>query len=285
MNINQFNPLKGGNSMKAKLGPVEAEFTEKDYAAIQKISKVGIFQMISDQFSYWRQLNLIRIGEKFKKKCEKRGINPKQVSPKFLAQFIEAASFDDEEDIQEIWADILAKESQEPGSISLRTVSSLKSLSKDEANTFRSLYRNAMQFNKGELAIYNDRRGDKDTIADIIKLVDCGLLVSESTSITMNIKIPPKIKRAAFMSPMKKYIVFIQNEMETEQECIIPIFSLTQAGQDILKATNIEDKETDNLSIAEKVKEMNNNLVVELFKIESYDEKTNRINYSNKNLL
>ena len=54
--------------MKAKVGPIEAEITEEDYAAIQKVSKVGIFQMISDQFGYWRQLNLMRIAKKFKKR-------------------------------------------------------------------------------------------------------------------------------------------------------------------------------------------------------------------------
>lgn len=271
--------------MKAKVGPIEAEITEEDYAAIQKVSKVGIFQMISDQFGYWRQLNLMRIAKKFKKKCKKRDIDPRQVSPKFLAQFIEAALFDDEEDIQEIWADILAKESQEPGSVSLRTISSLKALSKDEANTFRSLYSNALQFKDGNLAIYNDRRGDKNSISDIIKLVDCGLLVSESTDIAMNMTIPSKSKSVAFLSLMKKYVSIIQNEEEQEQKCTIPVFSLTQAGQDILRATFIEDKEANNLSIAEKIKETNKMLTVKLFKIQNYDEKTGQINYSDKNIL
>lgn len=271
--------------MKAKVGPVEAEITEGDYAAIQKVSKVGIFQMVSDQFGYWRQLNLIRVAEKFKKKCEKRGIDPRQVSPKFLAQFIEAASFDDEEDIQEIWADILAKESQKPGSVSLRTISSLKSLSKDEAGIFRSLYNNVLQFNDGNLAIYNDRREEKSSISDIIKLVDCGLLVSESTSITMNMTIPPKSKSIAFLSPMKKYVAIIQNEEEKEQKCAIPIFSLTQAGQDIIKATFTEDKEANGLAIAEKIKNTNKTLVVGLFEIKKYDEKTDQISYSNEDIL
>ena len=271
--------------MKAKVGPVEAEITEEDYAALQKVSKVGIFQIISDQFGYWRHLNLMRIGEKFKKKCERKGIDPKQVSPKFLAQFIEAASFDDEEDIQEIWADILAKESQEPGSVSLRTISALKALSKDEANAFHSLYNNALRFDDGNLAIYNDRRGDKGSISDIIKLVDCGLLVSESTSITLNVTIPPKGESIAFISPMKKYVAIVKNKEEEEQKCSIPIFSLTQAGQDILRATVTGDDETNSLSIAEKVKDINSALMVELFRIENYDEKTNRIDYSSKNLL
>lgn len=272
--------------MKAKAGPAEIEITKEDYAAIQKISKVGIFQILSDQFGYWRQLNLIRISKKFKEKCEKRGIDPKQVSPKFLAQFIDAASFDEEENIQEIWADILAKESQEPGSVSLRTISSLKDLSKDEANIFQSLYNNVLQFNDGNLAIYNDRYEEESSIYDIIKLVDCGLLVSESTRITMNITIHPKSKNIiAFLSPMKKYVAIIQNEEEKEQKCVIPVFSLTQAGQDILKATFTEDKEADSIAIAKKIKKANNTLVVGLFEIKNYDEKTDQISYSDKDIL
>lgn len=271
--------------MKAKAGPAEIEITKEDYAAIQKVSKVGIFQILSDQFGYWRQLNLIRISKKFKEKCEKRRINPKQVSPKFLAQFIDTASLDEEENIQEIWADILAKESQEPGSISLRTISSLKALSKDEADIFQSLYNNVLQFNDDNLAIYNDRREEKSSISDIIKLVDCGLLVSESTSITMNVTIPPKSKNIAFLSPMKKYVAIIQNEEEKEQKCAIPVFSLTQAGQDILKATFTEDKEADSLTIAKKIKKANNTLVIGLFEIKNYDEKTDQISYSDKDIL
>ena len=271
--------------MRAKLGSVEAEFTETDYAAIQKVSKVGIFQMLSDQFGYWRQLNLIRISKKFKKKCEEQGIDPQQVSPKFLAQFIEAASFDNDDDIQEMWADILTRESQKPSSVSLRTISSLKSLSKDEASTFCSLYGNAILFSNGNLAIYNDRRGGKSSISDIIKLVDCGLVVSDSTSIITNITVLPKTKQVAFMSPMKKYIVIAQNNSEKEQECSIPIFSLTQAGQDILRATIAEDKETDSMSIAEKVKDRSSNLVVQLFKINDYNERAHRVDYSDEDLL
>ena len=84
---------------------------------------------------------------------------------------------------------------------------------------------------------------------------------------------------------MKKYVAIIQNEEEQEQKCTIPVFSLTQAGQDILRATFTEDKEANNLSIAEKIKETNKMLTVKLFKIQNYDEKTGQINYSDKNIL
>ena len=84
---------------------------------------------------------------------------------------------------------------------------------------------------------------------------------------------------------MKKYVAIIQNEEEKEQKCAIPDFSLTQAGQDILKATFTEDKEADSLAIAKKIKKANNTIVIGLFEIKNYDEKTDQISYSDKDIL
>lgn len=272
--------------MKAEFGPAKLEVTEADYEAIQKISKVGIFQILSDQFGYWRQLNLIRISEKFKIKCEKKGIDPKKVSPKFLAQFIEAASLDEDADIQDMWANLLVQEAQAPGTISLRTISSLKSLSKDEANAFQDLYANA--FRPGnEIAIYNDRNDSDKAIGDIIKLVDCGLIVSESTYITYTITVPAQGDDIIARSPRNKYIIIAQNKSVEERKFAVPIFSLTKAGQDILNATLGEGTDDEYSSMAKKIKSKNHDqdILVRLYKIENMDEINGDIRYNNKDIL
>lgn len=269
--------------MKAELGPVKIETTEADYEAIQKVSKVGIFQILSDQLGYWRQCNLMRISEKFKKKCEKKGINPKQVSPKFLAQFIEAASLDEDADIQDMWADLLAKEAQAPGVISLRTISSLKALSKDEADTFQSLYTKAIRTGS-DVVIYNDRGGN-DSIGDIIRLVDCGLLVSESTTITLNMPISPKTDRMISQSPANQYAIVAHNPTDEEQRCTIPVFTLTRAGQDILEATFMGNEKKNYSSVAEEIKLKNGALKIKLFKVKDRDEGTGELKLSQEDLL
>ena len=270
--------------MKAEIGPAKIEITKEDYDALQALSRVGIFQIISDQFDYWRQLNLLRISDKFKRKCEEKGVDPRQVSPKFLVQFMEASSLDEDEEIQEIWSDILMKEAQEPGSVSLRTISSLKALSPDEAKTFRSLYSNILKYNNS-LAVYNDRREEKSPIDDIIKLVDCGLLVSENTNITVNIAIKPKSKDLVSLSATDKYAIIAQNKEDVEQRCVVPIFSLTQAGQDIIKATfEANDEEKHFRSIAKKIQEGNSSLMIGLFEVEQYKD-TGQFTYSPNNLL
>ncbi len=270
--------------MKAEFGPVKLEITEADYEAIQKVSKVGIFQILSDQFGYWRQLNLIRVSEKFKIKCERKGINPKQVSPKFLAQFIEAASLDEDADIQDMWAGLLAEEAQFPGTISLRTISVLKTLSKDEANMFQSLYSKAVRIGEN-VAIYNDRSDDKETIEDIIRLVDCGLIVSESTSITYNMSIPPKLDCMISQSPMNQYAIIALNQTEEDQKCAIPVFTLTRAGQDILEATFSDNEQDSYFSIAKEIKLKNTALEVKLFKVEDRDKATGALKLSQDDLL
>lgn len=270
--------------MKTEIGPAKIETTEADYEAIQKVSKIGIFQILSDQFGYWRQCNLIRISKKFKEKCEKKGVDPKLVSPKFLAQFIEAASLDEDVDIQGMWADLLAEEAQAPGTISLRTISSLKALSKDEAGAFQSLYSKALRIG-GDIAIYNDRDNNNKSIEDVIRLVDCGLLVSENTSIVFDTSISPKSNQVVSQSLTGQYVIVAYNQADMEQACTIPVFTLTRAGQDILEATFTGDEKTDYFSVAKRIKDKNAALDVKLFKIRSQDERTKTLELSQEDLL
>lgn len=255
--------------MKAKIGPTELEVEKEDYDALQKVSNMNIFKIISDEFAFFRLLNLMRISKIFEKKCKEGGFNPQKITPKFLARFIDAASYEEDEDLQEMWANLLISESNDPDSNSLRTIETLKNLSKDEALKFDRLCKKAIIVGK-DLVICNDI-GDDKSLEDIIELVDSGLLVSDNTMITVSIKLEPKTKKAVSISHDKTMAIFAENSSESLQKFKIPVFSLTKAGNDIFKANILEKMDRKSyIDNATFIKQKNPNLKITLHNITKY---------------
>ena len=252
--------------MKAKTALTEVEVTKDDYEALQKVSEIGIFQLISDEFSYFRQTNLMRLSDKFEKKCKKYKKNPKKVAPKFLQRFIDSASYEEDESLQDIWVDLLLKESEEPDSNSLRTIDTLKNLSHEEAEIFLGICKNAIWI-CGSIIICNDRSTNA-SIDDIIKLVDSGLIVSDNIYMTVSLKIKPGEKKAVSFSFDKSLVLFVENINDAECSFVVPVFSLTRAGQDIFKASIMSNLSQNNYTrLAKYIKEKNPRLKLSLNKI------------------
>lgn len=64
--------------------------------------------LIKDQISLWRFNNQVKILNKAKRICELNKINVKAISPKLLCPYLENASLEDDEDLQDKWATLLA---------------------------------------------------------------------------------------------------------------------------------------------------------------------------------
>lgn len=172
--------------MKINTPLASVETTKEDYEVISCFSKTEIPQLISNQLAFWRWRNLIRISKKAIKLCQKNNLNPQKIAPGFLVPFIEDASQEDDETLQDIWAKILAQESNTPGSISKRTLNVLKNVSKDEALTLNDLIIDSFLANDNNYYCY---RYDGINLANIIKLSDAGLLTS-NTSLYIQPSIP-----------------------------------------------------------------------------------------------
>ncbi|MBR7793451.1 DUF4393 domain-containing protein [Undibacterium sp. FT147W] len=69
------------------------------------IEELGL--LVKDQISYWRFNNQIRILNKAKALCEKNKINIKSLPPKLLCPYLENASLEDDNDLQDKWAALL----------------------------------------------------------------------------------------------------------------------------------------------------------------------------------
>ncbi len=95
--------------------------------------------MLSDQLAYYRLKCLVQIVEKSKVLLQSHGYDPEPVSKKFLARFIEEASYEDDPNLQEMWANLLASESiegQKYGYINI-----LRELDSEAAELLQNIYK------------------------------------------------------------------------------------------------------------------------------------------------
>jgi len=69
------------------------------------VEELGL--LMKDQISYWRFRNQILILNKAKELCDRNKINIKSISPKLLCPYLENASLEDDDELQEKWASLL----------------------------------------------------------------------------------------------------------------------------------------------------------------------------------
>lgn len=126
--------------MKLKLPLVEGEINRDDYEFLQKISSSDLVGLLGgDWIKEWRWKNLVKIAERVRKKSEELGIKPAQIAPKFLSQFFEVASLEEDETIQDMWANLLLNRSADSSTNSYY-ITILKNLDPIEAELIKMLY-------------------------------------------------------------------------------------------------------------------------------------------------
>lgn len=69
------------------------------------IEELGL--LVRDQISYWRFNNQIKILNKAKIICEENNISVKSIPPKLLCPYLENASLEDDDTLQDKWANLL----------------------------------------------------------------------------------------------------------------------------------------------------------------------------------
>lgn len=129
---------------------ISANLTEESQKEIIMLAKTVlepfgfVTAMVSDQLAYYRLLHLIRISDMAKAKLKEKYINPKAIEKKFLSRFIEEASHEDDPDLQEMWANLLASESQSGGKSFYINI--LKEIDRDDARLLKDIY-SKLKFN------------------------------------------------------------------------------------------------------------------------------------------
>ncbi len=157
--------MKAGYSLIEQRAEIEA--TQKEVSdffggIVPEFVKEG-GGILTDTVRFWRWKNQVNIIQKAKGKVEKSGLDKKQVPLKILLPLIENSALEEEDLIQEKWANVLANAITEEKDIKPNYAEILKELSSleiiildklfDESNKEQDYQkRKQLQFNKREIS-------------------------------------------------------------------------------------------------------------------------------------
>ena len=127
--------------IKADATGLGVDITDSDKEFASKISKHNLFGMLGDQIASWRFRNAVRIFRKTEQLAKENGVSINFVPSKFLQQFVEASSLEEDDSLQSMWANLLVNKSKSSNSVNILYINILKSLEPIEAELLQLLYR------------------------------------------------------------------------------------------------------------------------------------------------
>ena len=231
---------------------------------------------------YYKANNFLKIAEKADKEYSKKPHNEGEKSYDFdwFVRFYEAVGNISNEQMQAIWAKILAGEINKPNSYSLRTIEVLKNLSQLEATLFGKICSHCICMGQHLFLPHYDDYLEKCqiTFGEVLYLSELGLISSDGMLVLkMPIDMTPKI---LFVN--RELLITASATDENIKVIEVRQFPLTGVGTEL--STLIVESTTDEefISFAKEIK-TNASINVAVHRIVSIDG--DEIKYNNTNIL
>jgi len=185
-----------------------------------------------------RQVNLEEIIEKSIPHLDDN-VSDEEVNDDWRMRFFQKAQDISSDEMQEIWAKILACEVSKPGNISLRTLEVVSNVSKNEAEIFQ-IACSLTSSNDTIFKFKNENAFDRFglTYGHIILLRDAGL-ICDNDNLVFILKTIPQIGFAIWPVANKIYQVTDSKNPKREEYRFAQI-TLTVAGKELCRFLNIE---------------------------------------------
>ena len=199
----------------------------------------------------------------------------------WFIRYYEAAGNISDENMQEIWAKILAGEVSNPSTFSLRIIDVLRNMRKVDAELFIKICKHSFVKGSGEIFLpnynkYLDSCGI--TYSDVMRLSEMGLIFNDAL-ININFEITSDPK-ALFINGNLMMTIALQNG--TTKNGTIKQFPLTQVGQELATLVSESSSDKDFLEFGKNIYECEK-YKVSIHKIINFEE--NRIKHESANLL
>lgn len=157
-------------------------------------------------------------------------INGESVKPDWAARFFDNVKYCSDDEVKNMWANILAGEIKNPGKYSYRTLDFLKNITKEEAQT---IIKYAPRIFLGKLIELNDG----NHVLDYSTLDDIGFIIGSELVQNLDIKVNEDV--IAFYN--NKSLLMYHNNTDKDIRISYPIKKLTKCGNEILDLIEIED--------------------------------------------
>lgn len=195
----------------------------------------------------------------------------------WINRFFDSVADVSDEDLQKLWGKVLAGEIKQPKSYSLRTLETLKNLSKHEAELFEKVATLATRM-QGNLFLTCETEILKKyeiSYDAILCLDECGLINSDGM-VSYNPKISINDSVAIFS---KSKLLLLKGTNERPTEISFGIFGLTQAGKELYSILECDSNESYLCDFAEEIEKNNKgNVSITLHQIRTYDGENIRYN-------
>lgn len=187
-------------------------------------------------------------------------ISEKPVDEDWLTRFFHIVGNVSSEEMQVVWSKILAGEIIQPGRFSLRTLETIRNVSKDEAEIFQKVIPIVMN-SSNNLFITNDRDIlEKNGISYemILRLGECGLISSNSL-LSLNLKVT---KHDCALISNNDNLIKISVKDNITYNFSIGVYTLTKAGEELYSILNKTYDKEYVFDLAEKIHTDNKDKVV-----------------------
>lgn len=229
--------LKSINYEDSKLSLQSIDNSEID------IDKIPIEERTIKRIEYQenkRQQNIESITQKSVGFIEnEKEVAEEQVNEDWTTRFFNYAQDISDDQMQELWARILAGEVIRPGSFSVRTLELIRNLSKIEADTFNRLANlTIVSFNRP--CIFKGKDGDLDLLAKYGCNFEDRLLLSEVGLLQPDTLISRQLPANETDKPINIFytsgnILMKQTILPTAPKSTFPIFRYSKIGEELLE--------------------------------------------------
>lgn len=211
--------------------------------------KAGLFKEAAEDLlnsgvmtyaEFYKVKNFFRVAQLADEYYSQKAFGKGNASYEFdwFVRFYEAVGVISDEKMQEMWAKVLAREVNNPGGFSLRSMEILRNLGK-EAMLFDKISKyvlNAFDENNS-VTDYFLVSYDKAlkciglTFPDLLSLVDANLLILNVSTVTIGFKVKPGEIKKVYIGDSVAFV--IENNTDSIIDATKPAMLLTEAGREI----------------------------------------------------
>lgn len=277
---------KGTEIMSSAVAPVAGAVLTAIYlrsntqtVEFEKI-KAGLFKEVIEDLlksraityiEYYNTKNFVEIAEKADKyyKEHPRTDTQEKVDFDWSIRFFEAVGNISDEDMQNIWAKILAGEIAHPSTFSLKTIDILRNLSKQDAELFTKVYSHSFSI-KHNIYIPNESKYYESVgikFSDIMKLSELGL-ISDNDNVLISFDISSE-QHILFQN--QNLIISISSASGNPESVSLGAYPFTGAGKELSTLLKVSTSDEDLLKYGQLLSQ-NKKYKISLDKIIKHDK-------------
>lgn len=192
-------------------------------------------------------------------------VSDEPVDQDWMSRFVNSVETISDEDMQLLWAKILAGEIKKPKSYSLRTLEKLKNLSKEEALLFQKYCEFVIDKNGYCYFVNEEELLEKSclNVGTILRFNDCGI-ANDATFLNVTYEVSPNEPESFYN---EEIIVVCKNKTSQPIDLNFQIFALTTFGHNLMTIINKKTSNDFLLAFAKYLKKNFTNIEVRAHRI------------------